>query len=170
LETILIYVVPKEGIQNKIISSREYREDQLGVPKSAFPLEVREAVKNLQRRRGRFQNRRRSFNRRRIRGGFNRKMTTKFRTDHGTDLVSLIFTDFEMVDIQNKIKELLILTKMRPLDLKKYMNEEIFNAKINISINFSKYDLKNGSLEYELKKSKKNNNSKTLIDCKKLFV
>ena len=71
-----------------------------------------------------------------------------------------------MVDIQRKIKELFILTKMPPLDQKKIFPKEIFNAKINIKLKIVEYDLPKGVIAYELKKFKKNMQSSKQVDCK----
>jgi hypothetical protein len=129
-------------------------------PRSAFPNEVHKSLKNAKRRRGR-----RVSRRGRGEGlGKNKKINTIFRKNHGQDLVFLYYNDYEMVDIQNKIKSLLILTQMAPLNQQKIFRKEIFNAEINISIKIINYDLKNGKIEYELKKTKKSKfNNK--IDC-----
>lgn len=70
-----------------------------------------------------------------------------------------------MVDIQKKIKDLLILVRMKPIEQDQVFRREIFKAKINISIQFKKYDLQEGQLEYEFKKTKKEEFSNK-IDCR----
>jgi hypothetical protein len=131
------------------------------VPKSVFPKEVHKTLRGLKRRRFRG---RRGRRRRKNLFGKNKKFDTIFRKTHGQDLVYLFYNDFEMVDIQNKIKSLLILSKMKPLNQEKIFRKEMFNAKINIKINISNYDLKNGIIEYEFKKTKKNK-FQNKIDC-----
>ena len=157
--------------KSKVISKEQIFPNNSSIPKSVFPKEVHNTLRTLKRRRrtwGRRGRRHRSRFRNRF-GSQRKKLDTIFRKNHGKDLVFLFYTDYEVVDIQQKIKSLLMLSRMAPLNQKKLFRKEMFNAKININIKITNYDLEKGEIEYEFKKTKKTK-FKNRIDCKKMTL
>lgn len=163
LKSLIKFSDQNKASNPKIISSQQVFPGNFNIPKTAFPDEVHKTLKTLKRRRRSWRRgKRRTAKRNQFRQ--NRKIGTLFKKNHGQDLVFLYFTDFEVVDIQKKIKDLLILVRMEPVDQEQIFKKEILKAKINIDIKIKKYNLDSGQLEYEFKKTKKENFSNK-IDC-----